>query len=169
MDNINFIQHELTRYFLAEKYESLVFVLVGVVAIGISVWFWLNGHVFKTLAFPLVAVGIIQIIVGGSVYLRSDDQIATLRKQVQTAPAAYKADEIKRMDVVNRNFIIYKWVEVALFLAGVGLVMMFPRNNTWYFIGAGLIMQSAFMLSADLFAEHRAHLYVDYINQYIPS
>lgn len=173
MDNIHHLQQtlmqqELTRYFLAEKYESLLFVIVGIVAIGCSAWLWATGHVFKSIGFPLVAVGLIQIVVGGSVYLRSDNQIATLQEQVQSVPAAYKADEIKRMDVVNKNFGIYKIIEIALFLVGVALVFMFPRNDTWYFIGAGLIIQSSFMLSFDLFAEHRAHLYVDYILKYIP-
>lgn len=167
MDNIHIMQQELTRYFLAEKYESLLFVIVGVAAIAVSIWLLVNNHIFKSISYPLVAVGLIQIIVGGTVYMRSDNQIATLSAQVVAAPEAYKADEIRRMDVVNKNFGTYKIIEVALFLVGVALVYFFPRNDTWYFIGAGLIIQSSFMLALDLFAEHRAYLYVDCINKYI--
>ncbi|TAE31152.1 MAG: hypothetical protein EAZ92_03130 [Candidatus Kapaibacterium sp.] len=167
METIQTMQQELTRYFLAEKYESCIFVLVGILAIAVSIWLLVQQHTFKSMSYPLIAVGLIQIIVGGSVYLRSDTQIVTLAAQVQSAPQAYKADEIKRMDVVNKNFKTYKVIEIALLALGIGLIYAFPRHDTWYFLGVGLIIQSSFMLVFDLFAEHRAYAYLDCINKYI--
>lgn len=171
MSDIQQMQQEIVHYFLAEKYESLIFVGVGVLAIIVSVWLWMSessfAATFKAMSYPLVAVALIQIIVGGSVYMRSDKQIETFSAQVQSAPAAYKADEMRRMDVVNKNFTLYKWIEIALLLAAIATTFIVSRNSAWYAVAIGLFIQSALMLTADLFAEHRAHHYVDCINRLV--
>lgn len=171
MSDIQQMQQEIVRYFLAEKYESFIFVGVGVLAIVVSVWLWMSGSsfatTFKAMSYPLVIVALIQIMVGGSVYLRSDKQIETFSAQVQSAPAAYKVDEVKRMDVVNKNFTLYKWLEIALLLAAIATTFVVSRNSAWYAVAIGLFIQSSLMLTADLFAEHRAHHYVDCINRLV--
>ena len=35
---------EMTEYFAGEKQESLLFIAVGLIAIGVAVWFWANGQ-----------------------------------------------------------------------------------------------------------------------------
>jgi hypothetical protein len=171
MNDIQQMQQEIVRYFLAEKYESLIFVGVGVLALCVSVWLWMSessfAATFKAMSYPLVAVGLIQIVVGSAVYLKSDKQIETFSAQVQSAPATYKAEELKRMDVVNKNFTLYKWIEVALLLAAIATTLIVSRNSSWYAAAIGLLVQSALMLTADLFAEHRAHHYVDCINRLV--
>ena len=90
------IKH-MTQYFTAEKQESLLFVAVGVLAIGVAIWLWMNGHRLKSMAFPLVAIALIQIVVGGSVYLRTDDQLAQLSGKIVTAPEARGEDYLKAL------------------------------------------------------------------------
>jgi hypothetical protein len=36
--------NQLNNYFSAEKQESVIFITVGMVAIGVSAWLWMNGH-----------------------------------------------------------------------------------------------------------------------------
>jgi hypothetical protein len=171
MNDIQQMQQEIVRYFLAEKYESLIFVGVGVLALCVSVWLWMSessfAATFKAMSYPLVGVALIQIVVGGTVYLKSDKQIETFSAQVQSTPAAYKAEELKRMDVVNKNFTLYKWIEVALLLAAIASTFVVARNSPWYAAAIGLLIQAALMLTADLFAEHRAYHYVDCINRLV--
>ena len=59
------IKH-MVEYFTAEKQESLLFVAVGILAIGVAAWLWMNGHRLKSMAFPLAAIAVIQVVVGGS-------------------------------------------------------------------------------------------------------
>ena len=80
--------NSLSSYFSAEKQESLIFMAIGLVAIGISVWLWMNGHRLKSMAYPLVVIALLQIVVGGSVYLRTDTQLSALGAQLQANPAA---------------------------------------------------------------------------------
>lgn len=157
------MEEHLLPYFAAEKQESLLFMLVGAAAVAVSVWLFVTGSRYKGMAYPLVAVAAIQFVVGGTVYFRTDRQVSELQVQFQHAPAAFKAEETKRMAVVVKNFKIYKWIEIALLAAGIALVLALRGNDLWYAVGIGLIIQSALMLVLDLFAEKRAEEYLSFI------
>jgi hypothetical protein len=154
---------KITSYFIAEKQESLLFMAVGVLAVCVAVWLWTNGHRLKAMAFPLVGVALIQLVVGGTVYFRSDDQLASLARQFETTPAEFRKAESGRMQVVMKNFTTYKWIEVALLATGVLLILLFQRYDVAAAIGAGLALQSAFMLCLDMFAEVRGRDYLEAI------
>ena len=79
--------NHMNSYFSAEKQESVIFIAVGLLAVGISVWLWMNGHRLKSMAYPLVAIAVMQIVVGASVYLRTDAQLTTLSAQLNANPA----------------------------------------------------------------------------------
>ena len=147
--------HNMSSYFTAEKQESVIFIAVGLVAIGISVWLWMNGHRLKYMAYPLVAIALMQLVVGGLIYLRTDTQLSTLSAQLQVAPAVLKAEETSRMQTVMKNFSIYKAVEMVLLVVGVGMIAFLQRHDLAAGIGVGLVLQAAFTLTLDIFAETR--------------
>lgn len=154
------MQDQMLRYFSEEKAESALFVLVGVVAIALSVWLWRTGSAYRGMAYPLIGVALIQLVVGGTVYLRTDGQLAVLAAQLASAPAAYQAAEVARMEVVMRSFALYKIIELALFAVGVALTYVFRQKEMLYAVGMGLVVQSSLMLVADLFAEKRGDTYL---------
>jgi hypothetical protein len=153
----------MSSYFSAEKQESLIFMAVGLLAIGISVWLWMNGHRLKSMAYPLVIIAFLQIVVGGSVYLRTDTQLSTLSAQLQANPAALKAEETTRMQTVMNNFSIYKAVEMLLLIVGVGVIATGQRHDMAAGIGVGMVLQAAFTLTLDVFAEARGAEYLSAI------
>lgn len=153
----------MSSYFSAEKQESLIFMAVGLLAIGIGVWLWMNGHRLKSMAYPLVIIAFLQIVVGGSVYLRTDTQLSTLSAQLQANPAALKAEETTRMQTVMNNFSIYKAVEMLLLIVGVGVIATLQRHDIAAGIGVGLVLQAAFTLTLDVFAEARGAEYLSAI------
>lgn len=157
------MEEPLLAYFAAEKQESLLFMLVGVVAVAASAWLLVTGSHYKGMAYPLIAVAAIQMVVGSTVYFRTDNQVAALQAQYQQTPAMFKAEETKRMDVVVKNFKVYKWIEIALLAAGLLLVFIFRGHELWHAVGLGLGIQSALMLAADLVAEHRADEYLKFV------
>lgn len=153
----------MSSYFSAEKQESLIFMAVGLLAIGIGVWLWMNGHRLKSMAYPLVIIAFLQIVVGGSVYLRTDTQLSTLSAQLQANPAELKAEETTRMQTVMNNFSIYKAVEMLLLIVGVGVIATLQRHDMAAGIGVGLVLQAAFTLTLDVFAEARGAEYLSAI------
>lgn len=153
----------LRAYFLAEKQESLIFLAFGVLTIGFSAYALLKwgGAFYRGFAAPAVLIGIIQLVVGGSVYTRTDRQLAELEALHARDRGAFVAQERPRMATVMRNFALYKMVEVAFILVGVALVLLVPSRDLWLGVGAAMLLQGALMLTADAFAERRGRAYVE--------
>ncbi len=157
------MMNAMSNYFVAEKQESVIFVVVGLLAIGFSLWLWMNGHRLKSMAYPLVVIALMQIVVGGTVYLRTDSQVSILSAQLQVNPAALKAEETARMETVMKNFSIYKSIEMLLLIMGVGMIALFQRHDVAAGIGVGLVLQAAFTLTLDIFAETRGADYLSVV------
>lgn len=70
----------LYQYFREEKAESLFFMAVGVAAIAVVLYVLFARHeaLLRGAAIPLAVVGLIQVVVGGSVYFRTNSQVAAL-------------------------------------------------------------------------------------------
>lgn len=155
------------KYFIAEKQESLLFLIVGIVAIILAVIFFLfiksNPSLFKGAAIPLAAIGILQCVVGFTVYSRSNKQMNEIAYNIGLEPVNYaNQKELPRMNTVMKSFVIYRWVEIVLIIAGLGLIFLFrsnPHRVFWYGLGITLAIQAAVMLGADYFAEKRGKMY----------
>ncbi len=161
--DLNFIY----KYFTGEKQESHLFLIIGIGAIILGVLFLFfirtNPSFFKGAAIPLLAIGIIQAVVGYTVFARSDKQKTDIAYNIGMEPVTYtKQVELPRMEKVMKNFIIYRWVEIAFIIIGLVLVFLY-RSNTdkafWYGLGLTLTIQAAIMLGADYFAEKRGEVY----------
>ena len=156
-----FTKTDIEKYFVAEKLESLVFIFIGVAAIIIALVGLLirKTQYWKGAAIPLIAIALIQVVVGYTVYARSDRQRTDIVYAFDMNPDKLENEELPRMHAVNRNFVIYRWVEILLFVAG--LVLVFTCKNDagkqfWLGLGLALALQAAVMLIADFFAEQRA-------------
>ena len=152
--------NNMSSYFVAEKQESVIFIIVALLAIGFSLWLWMNGHRLKSMAYPLVVIALMQIVVGGTIYLRTDTQLSALSAQLQMNPAALKAEETARMQTVMKNFSIYKSIEMLLLIIGVGMIAFLQHHDMAAGIGIGLVLQAAFTLTLDIFAEARGADYL---------
>lgn len=166
-----FAKSDIEKYFLAEKQESLVFIIIGVAAIiaAISFYFLLRSSFFRGAAIPLLFIGIIELTVGYTVFRRSDDDRIRNVYAYDMNPSELRDKEIPRMETVNRNFVIYRWVELAFLVTGIILSMVFGQNpgrTFWYGFGIALSLQAGVLLVADYFAEKRALNYTKGLQSY---
>jgi len=159
------MREAMLGYFQAEKQEALIFLAAGLVALAVSAALLRGGGPWRAMAWPLGAVALIQVAVGGGVFLRTDGQVAALSQRLDADPAACRAEETARMDRVMTGFRNYKAIEVALLAAGIALTFLFPQRQSLYAAGVGLVLQPAFMLVLDLFAEHRGRAYLDALSR----
>ncbi len=165
MPDLNFIY----KYFNGEKQESLLFLIVGVIAVMLAIIFLIflksSASLFKGAAIPLLAIGIIQCVVGFTVYTRSDKQMKDVAYNIGIEPVNYvNQQELPRMKTVMKNFVTYRWVEIAFIIAGLVLIFLFRENTErsfWYGFGVALLIQSLLMLGADFFAEQRGKGYME--------
>ena len=141
---------DMTDYFVGEKQESVLFILAALMAIGLALWLWSHGHRLRWMALPLVVVALMQLVVGVTIFARTDAQLAKLSTQLVSSPAEFKLAETARMQTVMANFKLYKSVELTLLVLGACLIAF----------GIGLVVQAGFTLALDLFAEARGEAYL---------
>jgi hypothetical protein len=155
---------DIEKYFFAAKQESLLFLIIGALAIvaAISFYFFLKNNFYKGAAVPLLVIGLVQMIVGYSVYSRSDNQRIDMVYAYDMNPHKLKTEELPRMITVNKNFQLYRWIEIVFLIIGAALAIYFKSDATKTFfmgLGIGLTIQSTIMLGADYFAEKRGLVY----------
>lgn len=155
----------IKNYFAAEKSESLIFIAIGLCTLFFSVYAWLKwgDSFYKGFAIPVVLIALIQLVVGNTVYFRTDRQVENLEKLYQQNITQFAVDETPRMEIVMKNFSIYKKIEVGFVLIGLLLVLTLPGREFWMGVGIGMLLQGALMLTADVFAERRGNRYLEEI------
>ncbi len=155
----------ISKYFNEEKYESVFFVLVGVIAIILSIYFFskLKLPFYNGVSYALLAIAALQLTVGISVYFRSPKDILRVENFVKYEKSKIQTNEIPRMNVVMKNFILYRWIEIAILILGIVFFFYFDSKSFMKGLGIGLAIQSALMLFLDYFAEKRGFDYLDYL------
>jgi len=161
--------NQLEKYFYAEKYESALFVLVGIIAIAFAAYFLIKikQPFYNGLAYPLIAVAFIQIVVGSSVYLRSTKDIMRVTEMMHTNSSKIQTQEIPRMNVVMKNFTLYRWVEIVVIISGMIVFLYFQSSTFYKGFGLGLFIQAGFLLLLDYFAKRRGAIYLEYLQTLI--
>lgn len=155
------------KYFLAEKQESFVFLIIGGVSVIAAIVFFFfiknNPSFFKGAALPLLVIGLVQLAAGYTVYSRTDKQRMDVAYKMGMEPVRYtQSDELPRMQQVMKRFAIFRWVEILCFVGGLLLVFLLrkqPEKAFWYGLGLALAIQAAITFTADTVAERRGETY----------
>ena len=160
-----FTKAEIEKYFNAEKQESLLFMLIGVAGIiaALVFFFFLKTNFYKGAAIPFMLFGLLLAMVGYIVYKRSDADRQRNVYAYDMNPTELKDKELPRMKAVMKNFIIYRYTEIFLFLVGTALYIYFIHDFTkdfWRGFGLALAIMAILALTADFFAEKRGKVYM---------
>ena len=161
----------IEKYFIAEKQESLVFLLIGIAAIVLALIFYfiVKTHIYRGAAIPLMVLGLVQSIAGYTVYVKSDDQRINQVYAYDMNPDQLKTIELTRMRKVQTNFLIYRSIEVGLVIVGIILIILFrnpPRNTFWMGLGITLTLMAAELFFADFIAAKRASKYTEQLEEF---
>lgn len=164
------------KYFMGEKQESIVFLAIGSAAVILSIIFFFviksNPSFYKGAAIPLLLIGLILAAVGFTIYNRSDKQRLDVSYNMGIDPGYVKQKELPRMKKVMTSFVIYRYTEIFLVIAGIALFIFLRKNNQQQFL-AGLGLTLALMalaaLVADYFAHNRGGIYTKELENFISS
>lgn len=156
----------VVNYFTGEKAESYIFLVLGIVGIVIGCYlFWVRCSSFwKGFAIPLILVALLEIIVGTTLIYRSPKDIKRVESYVKNEQSKILTDEIPRMEKVMRNFVMFRYTEIALMMMGILIYLAFAKFDFWKGLGLGLFIQASIVLALDYFAESRGSIYLDYLN-----
>lgn len=155
----------MKNYFNAEKAESLLFIGFGILAISLSVYFFffIKENFWKGLAIPLVFFSLVQIVIGITIFTRSPKDNLRVENILKYEPQKIQTVELPRMEKVMKNFVYYRYFEIAMMALGLVLMFSLPNYGFWKGFGLGLFIQCAVLLSLDFFAEKRGHFYIEHL------
>jgi hypothetical protein len=161
-----FSKTDIEKYFNAEKAESWVFMAIGITGIILAIvfFFFVKTNLYNGMAIPLISIGLLLGIVGFTIYKRSDADRTRNVYAYDMNPSQLKNKELPRMKAVMKSFVVYRWVEIILFLVGVGLYIYYIRDfrqDFWRGFGFALAIMALLALAADYFAEKRGHVYIN--------
>ena len=161
--------NSVVKYFNGEKAESYIFILIGVIAFAMALYFFfaLKTSFWKGVAIPFIIVALIEFIVGYTIVTRSEKDITRIETFIQKEQQSIKKIEIPRMEKVLSNFVIYRYVEIALIILGIVLMYSSMNDTFWRGIGLGLFIQASIVLCLDFFAERRGHIYIVYLQELV--
>jgi hypothetical protein len=161
--------NSVVKYFGGEKAESYLFILIGVIAFALALYFIfvLKTSFWKGVAIPFFIVALLEFIVGYTIVTRSSKDSIRVQTYITNEPQKIQMDEIPRMEKVLSNFVIYRYVEIALIILGILLMYSAMNDTFWRGIGLGLFIQASIVLCLDFFAERRGHIYIVYLQELV--
>ncbi|MDI9366013.1 MAG: hypothetical protein QM541_13735 [Flavobacterium sp.] len=175
-------KNDIERYFIAEKSDARIFIIIGIVSvvIGILALLIYKSQAYKGAALPLIVIGLIQIIVGYATLKKCDVDRVRMVYAYDMNPSEIKSYELPRMNVVNKNFTTYRLLEIGLVIAGLMLVFYnsffaLPKYKQaqeysfFYGLGIALAIEAVILLSTNFFAEKRAAKYTTQIKSYVQA
>jgi hypothetical protein len=155
----------ITSYFTEEKLQSAIFIIIGVIAILFALIFlWLIKYsFFKGMAIPLFFIGMMQVSAGIITYNQSQKYSAKMELLLSNKPEEVKSEELKRMQIVLKNYANYKLTELILLLIGIALFILFNKSpqTFWKGLGLGLLLQASVLLALHLLSEQSGKMYVE--------
>jgi len=165
-------KNDIEKYFNAEKNESMLFILIGIAAIVLAIifFFYLKSRWYKGAAIPFMVVGLMHLVTGSIVFNKSDKDRIRVTYASDMNPGDISTKEIPRMELVNKNFIFYRYTEIALLLIGLALYFFFKSNPDkifWVGLGVALAIEAAISAGADYFAERRATDYTIQLKEFV--
>ncbi len=169
MHPINEMHAALILYFGGEKRGSLLFLMAGGAAIAGALYLWVSGSPHRAMGWPLVAVALLQLAVGWTVFSRTDAKVKELHSLLAKAPADFLGAETPRMAAVRKGFRLYKTVEIVLLAIGLAGAFRFQERLDLHAASVGLAIQAGLMLVFDLYAESRAAQYVEQMRRLADS
>ncbi len=155
----------IVEYFKGEKQESFIFIAAGLVAMALAYYGFMiaDDTLYFGAAVPLAGIGLIELIVGGSIATKTNEQIKALLETRESSPSTFKSYELSRMEDVMKNFRIYRTIEQVFFIVGLLFMVLGLTDRISRYmagVGIGLMLQSSVMLFLDLFAELRGKEYI---------
>lgn len=157
MDNI-------IAYFNGEKLQCIIGAIISIAIIAFSIYFLFQQKAFmKGIAYAAIPLSILLLIICIGVIFRTSNDIERVTVFHNKTPERIQSEEIPRMEKVMKSFDIIKKVEIAIFIIGLALYIIFWRNELIKGVAVGLLIMGISLYAFDYLAESRGELYIQFL------
>lgn len=162
----------ITTYLTEERIENTFFMIVGLITIALAFIFLgiIKYSFFKGMAIPLLVLGIIELSAGAISYNQSQKYSNNIQLLKINNTEEVQAEELKRMQIVLKNYTIYRWIELLLICIGLLLFIRFNKSpqTFWKGFGLGLLIQASILFALHLLTEQTGKMYIEQLINYRP-
>ncbi|MCF8422938.1 MAG: hypothetical protein K9H41_01205 [Bacteroidia bacterium] len=162
----------ITTYLTEERIESTFFMIVGLITIALAFIFLgiIKYSFFKGMAIPLLVLGIIELSAGAISYNQSQKYSNNIQLLKKYNTEEVQAEELKRMQIILKNYTIYSWIELLLICIGLLLFIRFNKSpqTFWKGFGLGLLIQAIILFALHLLTEQTGKMYIEQLINYQP-
>ena len=161
--SVSEIKSAINVYFEGEKTGSLLKIAAAVATAIVGVFMFRKSQLGKGLGCLLLLVAVIELFVGGTVYLRADAQLVGLLEQLQLDRAVFQQEETVRMAAVLSGFEVFRMIQFGMIVVGALLFIIakLKERPTIQGVGIGLFIMGPILLIMDLMGTWRAELYFE--------
>lgn len=155
-------------YFAGEQLGGLILAGLGAAGLAAAALLYRSStRRARGASYTLLAVGLLHLAAGVSVYIASDGRIGKFGDQIKRDAPAFVTAERERMAGVSTQFTVLEIAELALIAGGLAMTGVGRRTHRPRLSGAGLALalEVALTLGFDLWAARRAHDYRDELAQ----
>jgi hypothetical protein len=154
----------IIAYFNGEQFQCILGALFSIAFITICIFFLYQQKAFlKGIAYATIPLAMLLLIICTGVIYKNSADIERVTTFYNEAPQQIKAEEIPRMEKVMKSFGMIKNVEIAIFIIGFALTVIFWQNELMRGVGIGLIIMSASLYAFDHIAESRGEAYIQFL------
>lgn len=155
-------------YFSWEKTSALFFIAIGLIGITTALFLWqkIGSEILRLAPYPLVIFASLSLIVGCTIFFRTDAQVSGLLSLVQLDATTYFQQELERITSVNQNWALYKWGELLVIAASLIVIMIFPDKSDLLGLALASIMIAVPLLTLDIIGERNGLWYMAQITSY---
>jgi hypothetical protein len=159
-----FTKADIEKYFLAEKNLSILFMVLGGLAVISALVFFLGlkTNFYKGAAIPLLLIGLFHFAVSYTGFKKADDDRKTNVYSYDMNPSNLIEKELPRIDKLSQKFNYFLVVETLLVITGIGLFVYFKNDSSklfWMGLGLTLAIEAALTFGADMYAKKLAQSY----------
>jgi hypothetical protein len=159
----------MVEYFGREKSAALTFLGFGIASLGVGAGLTSRPDPFvRSTGITVGALGLVQVAGAIFYYVSIDGRVARLNARIDADAAAFRRDESARMAGVTSRFLVLRFIEAGVIVAGVGLAAAGELKDSGALkgVGLGLAIESATLLGLDFLADASAHEYATHLRRF---
>lgn len=145
--------------------EGILLLLAALAGLLLSFRLWGTPH--AAAAVPLALVGLVQLASGASVLLRTPRRRRALALRLVQDPAAYRAEELARMEREMAGFRVYRTMAAAVLALGLLPLLLLRHDPGWLAVGLSAVAEGALLLVLVLSAQARGRAYVAALRRFL--